>query len=130
MSGESYIVCPVVEYNELEKKQLHELVTPSSRIALRSLGLDVAILSGHEPLSWDEIASFNKNKLNNIAFISSFNQAMTKTESEMQELIQVVEDNKKHITASRKTPCWHMPPRWSLVSRLLQVYGLQASKLK
>jgi len=37
-----------------------------------------------------------------IALMSYFNQSMTKTESEMQKLIQVVEDNRKHTTDYRK----------------------------
>jgi len=42
--------------------------------------------------------------------MSSFNQSITKTESEMQKLIQVVEDNKKRITDyNRKTPWWCIP---------------------
>jgi len=36
--------------------------------------------------------------------MSSFNQSITKTESEMQKLIQVVEDNRKQILA--KAPWW------------------------
>lgn len=128
LSGDDWrvrgIKCPVAECSELEKKQLHELMTSSSRAALRSLGLDVEILTGHEPSSWDEIASFRKTKAviasikvindaaeRSIALMSSFNQSITKTESQMQKLIQVVEDNRKRIPDSRKSTLMGYAPR-------------------
>lgn len=99
-------------------------MTSSSRAALRSLGLDVEILTGHEPSSWDEIASFRKTKAviasikvindaaeRSIALMSSFNQSITKTESQMQKLIQVVEDNRKRIPDSRKSTLMGYAPR-------------------
>ena len=92
--------------------------------ALRSLGLNAAILSGREPSSWDEIGSFRKTKAviasikvvndapeRSIALMSSFNQSITKTESEMQKLIQVVEDNRKRIPDSRKSTLVAYAPR-------------------
>src|SRR6218665_663472 len=46
------ITCPVVKCNELEKKQVHALVTSSSlRAFFWSLGPDVTILFGHGPLT-------------------------------------------------------------------------------
>ena len=38
-----------------------------------------------------------------VALMSTFNQSITKTESEMQKLIQVVEDNRKRIPDCRKS---------------------------
>jgi len=44
------IICPVAKCNELEKMQIHEMVTSSTtRVSVRSLGLDVTSLSGHGP---------------------------------------------------------------------------------
>ena len=110
------IKCPAAELNKLEKKQLHELVTSSSTAALQSLGLDVTILSGTDPKTWEEIAEFcytkaivksvkviNDTAERSVALMSTFNQPITKTESEMQKLIQVVEDNRKRIPDCRKS---------------------------
>ena len=90
-------------------------MTSSSTAALRSLGLDVAVLTGAEPEIWDEITEFRDTKAvirsvkvvndaaeRSVALMSTFNQSITKTESEMQKLIQVVEDNRKRIPDSRK----------------------------
>ena len=114
-SSVTVIKFPVAEYDKLEKKQLHELVTSSSTAALQSLGLDITVLSGSDPQTWEEIAEFRKSKAvvtsikvvndsaeRSIALMSTFNQSITKTESEMQKLIQVVENNKKRIPDSRK----------------------------
>ena len=104
------IKCPATEFNKLEKKQLHELVTSSSTAALQSLGLDVNSLSGTDPNTWEELAEFRDTKAivksvkvindtaeRSVALMSTFNESITKTESEMQKLIQVVEDNRKRI---------------------------------
>ncbi|XP_047137760.1 uncharacterized protein LOC124814274 [Hydra vulgaris] len=56
------IKCPAAELNKLEKKQLYELVTSSSTAALQSLGLDVTILSGTYPKTWEKIAKFPYNE--------------------------------------------------------------------
>jgi len=170
LSGDDWnvrgIICPVAKCNELEKKQVHELVT-SPRATLRSLGLDLAILSGHEPSSLKTITSFRKSKAviaafkvfndpaeHSISLMSSFNHSIknggirhsasreqfnifpsntfisslegekfivklnrshgqicpfldpplsiTKTESAIQKLIQIVRDNRKRITDSHK----------------------------
>ena len=110
------IKCPAAELNKLEKKQLHELVTSSSTAALQSLGLDVTILSGTDPKTWEEIAEFRYTKAivksvkvindtaeRSVALMSTFNQSITKIESEMQKLIQVVEDNRKRIPDCHKS---------------------------
>lgn len=120
LSGDDWnvrgIKCPVAECDQLEKRQLHELVTSSSTAALRSLGLDIAVLSGTDPQTWEEIAEFRETKAvvtsvkvvndaaeRSVALMSTFNQSITKTESEMQKLIQVVEDNRKRVPDSRKS---------------------------
>ncbi|XP_047123055.1 uncharacterized protein LOC124806322 [Hydra vulgaris] len=128
LSGDDWSVrgnkFPVSKCNELEKKQLHELVTSSSTAALQSLGLDITTLSGLEPPSWEESASFRKTKAvvaslkvindtaeRSIALMSSLNQSITKTESEMQKLLQVVEDNRKRIPDYRKSTLMAYAPR-------------------
>jgi hypothetical protein len=109
------IKCPVIKCDQWENKQLHELVTSSSTASLRSLGLDVAVLSNTDPQTWEEIPEFRDTKAvissvkvvndaaeRSVALMSTFNQSITKTESEMQKLIQVVEDNRKRIPDSSK----------------------------
>lgn len=107
---------PAAECEQLEKKQLHELVAPSSTAALRSLGLNILVLSGTDPETWEKIPAFQATKAvvkslkvindaaeRSVALMSSFNESITKTESEMQKLIQVVEDNRKRIPDARKS---------------------------
>ena len=84
--------CPIAESTHLERKHLRALVTSSSAAALRSLGLDIPILSKRDPQTWDVIISFSQTKavVNNIqvvndtaersiALMSNFNQSITKT---------------------------------------------------
>ena len=111
------IKCPAAEFNKLEKKQLHELViSSSSTAALQSLGLDINSLSGTDPNTWEEIAEFRDTKAivksvkvindtaeRSVALMSTFNESITKTKSEMQKLIQVVEDNRKSILMTYAT---------------------------
>src|ERR1043165_5139839 len=56
------IKCPVTKCDQLEKRQLHELVTSSSTAALRSLGLDIDVLFGTEPEIWEQITEFRETK--------------------------------------------------------------------
>jgi len=110
------IKCSVAKCDQLEKRQLHELVTSSSAAALRLLGLNIVVLSGTDPQTWEEIAEFRETKAvvtsmkvvndsaeRSVALMSTFNQSITKTESEMQKLIQVVEDNRKRLPDCRKS---------------------------
>ena len=41
---------PAAECDQLDNKQLHELVTSSPTAALQSLGLDITVLSGTDDL--------------------------------------------------------------------------------
>jgi len=74
------------------------------------------MLSGTDPQTWEEISEFRDTKAvvksvkvvndaaeRSVALMSTFNQSITKTESEMQKLIQVVEDNRQRIPDSRKS---------------------------
>jgi hypothetical protein len=107
---------PAAECDKLDDKQLYELVTSSSTAALQSLGLDITVLSGTDPQAWEEISEYCETKAANTsvkvvndaaerstAHMSTFNMSITKTESEMQKLIQVVEDNRKRIPDSCKS---------------------------
>src|ERR1051325_4142245 len=107
--------CSVSLFSNLAEKQLHDLVTSSSAAALRLFGISFADLSGQDPLTWDDIPSFrsartvieslkvvNDTAERSVALMNTFNQWITKTESEMQRLIQVVEDNRKRIPDCRK----------------------------
>ena len=107
--------CSVSLFSNLAEKQLHDLVTSSSAAALHLFGINFAELSGQDPLTWDDIPSFrsaravieslkvvNDTAERLVALMNTFNQSITKTESEMQRLIQVVEDNRKRIPDCRK----------------------------
>ena len=96
----------------MANKQLHELVTSSSTAALQSLGLDITVLSGTDPKTWEEISEYRETKAvitsvkvvndaaeRSFAITSTFNMYVTKTESEM----QVVEDNRNRTPDSRKS---------------------------
>jgi len=97
---------PAVHCNELQTKQLLELITSSSTAAMNSLGLDITATAANNPLTWNEIPSFQQaatvvksiRVVNNaaersVALMTTFNHSITRRESEMKKLIQVVGDN-------------------------------------
>ena len=84
---------------------------------MNSLGLDITVLATNDPQIWNDIPSFqqaaavvksvkvvNDAAERSVALMTPFNQSITRRESEMQKLIQVVEDNHQHIpdTSKRK----------------------------
>jgi len=100
---------------KLENKELHELVAASSTSALRCLGVDVKLLTMN-PAGWTDSPLFDKAKSvvdsikvvndsaeRSVALMSSYNESITKNETEMQRLVQVVEDNRKRIPDYKKT---------------------------
>ena len=106
---------PCADYGQLQSKHLQDLITSSSSAALRLLGLDVIALSGIDPEGWNDIPLFqytahvvkslkvvNDSAERSIALMSAFNESITRKESEMQKLIQIVEDNRKRIPNSSK----------------------------
>jgi hypothetical protein len=111
----------VDEVAGLESNDLHDFIKPSSSAALQLLGLDVSILAGTEPDAWISLPAYeraatvvsflkvvNDSAERYIALMSAFNQSLTKTESEMQRLIQVVEDHRQRIPdTSKKTLAKH-----------------------
>jgi hypothetical protein len=101
--------------HNLENKELHELVAASSTSALRCLGVEVELLTMN-PAGWtdsplydkaksvvDSIKVVNDSAERTVALMSSYNESITKNESEMQRLVQVVEDNRKRIPDYKKT---------------------------
>ncbi|KAK0054712.1 hypothetical protein Bpfe_015809 [Biomphalaria pfeifferi] len=83
--------------------------------ALLSIGLDVALLNGIDPENWSDCPHFqqaanvvkclkvvNDTAERSIALMTSFNQSITKSEAEMQKLIQVIKDNQERIPDSSK----------------------------
>ena len=110
----------------LEKKSLHDLITPASTIALRSLHVDIEFefLFESDPATWNESVKFIEAKtiVNNlkvvndaaersVALTSTFNESITKNESELQKLIQVVEDHRKRVPDARKCTLQTYSPR-------------------
>ncbi|ESN98417.1 hypothetical protein HELRODRAFT_176885 [Helobdella robusta] len=101
---------PATELEQVKSKPLHDLVPGTSRAALLSLGMDVAILRETEPDSWNDLSLFQKvanvvkslkvvndTAERTVALMTNFNQSITKNETELQKLIQVVEDNRTRI---------------------------------
>ncbi|ESN92918.1 hypothetical protein HELRODRAFT_165054 [Helobdella robusta] len=106
---------PATELEQVKSKPLHDLVSGTSRAALLSLGMDVAILRKTEPDSWNDLPLFQKvanvvkslkvvndTAERTVALMTNFNQSITKNETELQKLIQVVEDNRTRIPDSSK----------------------------
>ncbi|ESO08433.1 hypothetical protein HELRODRAFT_169276 [Helobdella robusta] len=106
---------PATELEQVKSKPLHDLVSGTSRAALLSLGMDVAILRETEPDSWNDLPLFQKvanvvkslkvvndTAERTVALMTNFNQSITKNETELQKLIQVVEDNRTRIPDSSK----------------------------
>jgi hypothetical protein len=106
---------PAEQCHELQTKRLHELVTSASAAAINSLGLNAVVLASTDPDKWDTIPSYQQTAAvaksikvvndcaeRSIALMTSFNQSITRTESEMQKLMQVVEDNRSRISDTSK----------------------------
>ena len=98
----------LIDSDNLESKELHDLVSDSSTAALRLLsGSGSCEFLSHDPSTWHETSSYtaakqrvqsvtviNESAERTVALMSSVNESITKNESEMQRLIQVVEDNR------------------------------------
>ncbi|KAK0040999.1 hypothetical protein Bpfe_029591 [Biomphalaria pfeifferi] len=100
---------------DLAVKELHALVAASSTSALRSIGIDISFLHV-DPETWKDLPAYvqaksvigaikvvNDSAERSVALMSTFNKSITKSETEMQTLLQVVEDNRKRIPDSQKS---------------------------
>lgn len=101
--------------DDVQNKELWELVNSSSTSSLRALHVDVDFLFNNDPDTWMDSLSFQHSRAiinslkvvndaaeRSISLMSAFNESLTKTEVEMQRLIQVVEDHRKRVPDSRK----------------------------
>nr|XP_047145056.1 uncharacterized protein LOC124818345 [Hydra vulgaris] len=99
----------------LEKKSLDMLVTSVSASALRSMKVDIDFLFNNDPATWNDFPEYQERKNlvyslkvvndaaeRSVALMSMFNESITRNESEMQRLIQVVEDHRKRVPDARK----------------------------
>nr|XP_047143320.1 uncharacterized protein LOC124817381 [Hydra vulgaris] len=99
----------------LEKKSLDMLVTSVSASALRSMKVDIDFLFNNDPATWNDSPEYQEGKNlvyslkvvndaaeRSVALMSMFNESITRNESEMQRLIQVVEDHRKRVPDARK----------------------------
>ncbi|ESO05645.1 hypothetical protein HELRODRAFT_171303 [Helobdella robusta] len=108
---------PATELEHVKSKPLHDLVSGTSRAALLSLGMDAAILREtelehvkskplHDLVSVANVVKslkvVNDTAERTVALMTNFNQSITKNETELQKLIQVVEDNRTRIPDSSK----------------------------
>ena len=100
----------------IENKALHDLVTAASLRALCSIRIDVNFMLNSDPKSWNDSPIFQQSKSivdslkvvndaaeRSVALMSTFNESITKTESEMQKVVQVVEDHTRRVPDARKT---------------------------
>lgn len=103
------------DHLDLENKELYDLIKPSSYSALRSLRLRMGFLFEADPTEWatlpeyveaklyvDSIKVVNDTAERSLGLMSHFNESVTKNETEMQRLIQVVENNRKKIPNAKK----------------------------
>lgn len=94
----------------LEKKWLEELVDSSSVPALRSLGFNIDFIFNREVTDWNSCPEYeeainiikslkvvNDAAERSIALMSCFNTSITTSETEMQKVLQVVEDHRKRV---------------------------------
>ncbi|XP_037030592.1 uncharacterized protein LOC119070384 [Bradysia coprophila] len=98
------------------KKDLSDLVGPSSMTVLKSLKINVDFMFQNEVKKWKELAEYRKAKeivdsfkvVNDTAeralkIMTDFNESLTFKEENKQNSIQVVEDNRKRIPNLKKT---------------------------
>lgn len=108
----------------LEKKSLDMLVTSVSASALRSMKVDIDFLFNNDPATWNDSPEYQEGKNlvyslkvvndaaeRSVALMSMFNESITRNESEMQRLIQVVEDHRKRVPDARKCTLKSYSPR-------------------
>ena len=101
--------------SDLQNKELYELITSSSLRTLQLLRLDTNFIMTNDPETWNDSPLYMQNKCivdslkvvndmaeRSIALMSDFNSSITKNETEMQRLIQVVEDHRKRVPDSSK----------------------------
>lgn len=97
-------------FADLHNKELHALVTSASLRTLELLQLDVSFITTNDPETRNDSSVYIQNKSivsslkvvndiaeRSIALMSDFNTSITKNETEMQRLIQVVEDHRQRV---------------------------------
>ena len=100
----------LTDFEGLQNKWLEELVDSSSVPALRYIGIDVNAFFNKDPDIWSSCPAYteacsiiNSFKVVNdaaeraIALMTTFNQSRTTSKNGMQNLIQVVEENRQRI---------------------------------
>ena len=100
------------------------LVTSVSASALRSMKVDIDFLFNNDPATWNDSPEYQEGKNlvyslkvvndaaeRSVALMSMFNESITRNESEMQRLIQVVEDHRKRVPDARKCTLKSYSPR-------------------
>jgi len=100
---------------DLHNKELHEPVTSATSRTLELLKLDRNFIVTNDPEDWNDSPVYIRNKstvsslkvvsdiaAHSTALMSHFNMSITKKESEMQGLIQVVDDHRQRVPDSSK----------------------------
>jgi hypothetical protein len=91
-------------------------VTSASTAAMRLLGFDIRTVTANEPQTWAGVPSHqpaarvlksvkvvNDVAERSVALMTSVNQSITRSESEMQKLLQVIEDDRQRVPDSFKS---------------------------
>jgi hypothetical protein len=105
----------LVDTTNLKKKSLHDLVDATSISAMKLLAFDIEFLLNTNPTQWGSSEKFGQMKevveklsvVNDsaeraIALATQFNQRLTKNEEELQQILQVVSDNRKRLPNANK----------------------------
>ena len=93
---------------QMSDMHLSDFVTPQSTYLFTVLGLEPNDFLGHDPMYWPEIASYNAAKKTieslkvvndvaerGVALAQEYNRKLTKDESQLQAIFQVVESHRK-----------------------------------
>jgi hypothetical protein len=109
---------------DLQNKELHELITSATSHTVQFLHLNTYFIMTNDPETWNDSPVYIQNKRivdslkvvndiaeRSIALMSDFNSSITKNESEMQRLIQVVEDHRKRVPNCSKQTLTAYPMR-------------------
>lgn len=102
--------------NVIAKKELDDLVTSSSMTVLKSLKLDIDFMFENDVGHWKTLDSYKiaKDRIDSIHVVNDcaerslklmtdFNELFTNNESEKQNAIQSIEDNRKRMPSTKKS---------------------------
>lgn len=106
----------LIDSKNLFKKNLDELVGPSSMMALKSLQLDIDFMFKNDVHEWKNLNDYkaaqktvnsiqvvNDNAERTLKLMTDFNESLTTNEGKKQQTIQVIEDHRKRVPNTKKS---------------------------